>query len=105
MDFTAALLLVTFILSLLTLFLYIWPMSKGMFGQNVNAALTIFSKNEVGVVDDPAAAMRQLKELQEAVTGDIPVSDELIKEDIRASSEADQSSSLNRYHFCRYFLA
>lgn len=94
MDFTAALLLATFILSLFALFLYIWSMSKGMFGQNVNAALTIFSKNEVGVVDDPAATVTQLKELQEAVTGDIPVSDALIQEELKARSEADQSSSL-----------
>jgi cytochrome c oxidase cbb3-type subunit I len=94
MDFTAALLLATFILSLFALFLYIWSMSKGMFGQNVNAALTIFSKNEVGVVDDPAATVTQLRELQEAVTGDIPVSDALIQEELKARSEADQSSSL-----------
>jgi cytochrome c oxidase cbb3-type subunit 1 len=94
MDFTAALLLATFLLSLAALFLYIWSMSKGMFGQDVNAALTIFNKNEVGVVDDPAATITQLKELQESVTGDVPVSDALIKEEIRARSEADQSSSL-----------
>ena len=94
MDFTAALLLATFLLSLVALFLYIWSMSKGMFGQDVNAALTIFNKNEVGVVDDPAATITQLKELQESVTGDVPVSDALIKEEIRARSEADQSSSL-----------
>jgi cytochrome c oxidase cbb3-type subunit 1 len=94
MDFTAALLLATFVLSLFALFLYIWSMSKGMFGQNVNAALTIFSKNEVGVVDDPAATVSQLRELQETVTGDIPVSDALIQEELRARSEADQSSSL-----------
>jgi cytochrome c oxidase cbb3-type subunit I len=94
MDFTAALLLATFVLSLFALFLYIWSMSKGMFGQNVNAALTIFSKNEVGVVDDPAATVSQLRELQETVTGDIPVSDALIQEELKARSEADQSSSL-----------
>ena len=94
MDFTAALLLATFVLSLVALFLYIWSMSKGMFGQDVNAALTIFNKNEVGVVDDPAATITQLKELQESVTGDVHVSDALIKEEIRARSEADQSSSL-----------
>ena len=94
MDFTAALLLATFLLSLVALFLYIWSMSKGMFGQDVNAALTIFNKNEVGVVDDPAATITQLKELQESVTGDVHVSDALIKEEIRARSEADQSSSL-----------
>jgi cytochrome c oxidase cbb3-type subunit 1 len=94
MDFTAALLLATFVLSLFALFLYIWSMSKGMFGQNINSALTIFSKNEVGVVDDPAATVSQLRELQETVTGDIPVSDALIQEELKARSEADQSSSL-----------
>ena len=94
MDFTAALLLATFLLSLVALFLYIWSMSKGMFGQDVNAALTIFNKNEVGVVDDPATTITQLKELQESVTGDVLVSDALIKEEIRARSQADQSSSL-----------
>ncbi|QWD86693.1 cbb3-type cytochrome c oxidase subunit I [Polynucleobacter paludilacus] len=94
MDFTASLLLATFILSLFALFLYIWSMSKGMFGDSVNAAVTIFSKNEVGFVDDPAATLAQLKELQATVTGTTPLSDDLIQEDLRARAEADKSSSL-----------
>lgn len=94
MDFTASLLLATFILSLFALFLYIWSMSKGMFGDSVNAAVTIFSKNEVGFVDDSAATLAQLKELQATVTGTTPLSDDLIQEDLRARAEADKSSSL-----------
>ncbi|MDH6421772.1 cytochrome c oxidase cbb3-type subunit 1 [Polynucleobacter sphagniphilus] len=94
MDFTASLLLATFILSLFALFLYIWSMSKGMFGDSVNAAVAIFSKNEVGFVDDPAATLAQLKELQATVTGTTPLSDDLIQEDLRARAEADKSSSL-----------
>ena len=94
MDFTASLLLATFILSLFALFLYIWSMSKGMFGDSVNAAVTIFSKNEVGFVDDPAATLAQLKELQATVTGTTPLSDDLIQEDLRSRAEADKSSSL-----------
>jgi cytochrome c oxidase cbb3-type subunit I len=94
MDFTATLLLATFILSLIALFLYIWSMSMGMFGDSAGAALTIFNENEVGLVDDPAATIAQLRELQETVTGDIPLSEELIKDDLRARAEADQSTSL-----------
>lgn len=94
MDFTAALLLATFLLSLFALFLYIWTMSKGMFGDSTNAALSIFNKNELGTVEDPAATISQLRELQQTVTGNTPLTDDILKEDLRALSEADQSSSL-----------
>lgn len=94
MDFTAALLLATFLVSLFALFLYIWTMSKGMFGDSMSAALSIFNKNELGTVEDPAATISQLRELQETVTGKTQLTDDILKEDLRALSEADQSSSL-----------
>jgi cytochrome c oxidase cbb3-type subunit 1 len=83
MDFTAALLLATFLLSLFALFLYIWTMSKGMFGDSTNAALSIFNKNELGTVEDPAATISQLRELQQTVTGNTPLTDDILKEDLR----------------------
>ena len=94
MDLAAALLLATFLVSLFALFLYICTMSKGMFGDSMSAALSIFNKNELGTVEDPAATISQLRELQETVTGKTQLTDDILKEDLRALSEADQSSSL-----------
>ncbi len=94
MNFTVALLLATFLMSLVALFLYVWSMSRDLFGNSVNASLTIFNKNELDVVDDPAATISQLKALQQTVTGHISFDDGLVKEELVARADADSSSSL-----------
>ncbi|MEB0135150.1 cbb3-type cytochrome c oxidase subunit I [Actimicrobium sp. CCC2.4] len=91
MDFTVSVLLGTFLLSIAALFIFIWSMSKGLFGDGVAAATEIFGKNELGTVEDPAATALQKGDLQRAMGAvDEHMSDE--EEEIRA--RADRSTSL-----------
>jgi len=94
MDFTVSLLLATFLMSLVALFLYVWSMSRDLFGNSINAALTIFNKNELDVVDDPAATTTQLNALQKTMTGHSLIDEGLVKEELSARADADASSSL-----------
>jgi cytochrome c oxidase cbb3-type subunit I len=55
MDFTVGVLLGTFLLSILALFIFIWSMSTGSFGDGTAAATEIFAPNELGQIEDPAA--------------------------------------------------
>jgi cytochrome c oxidase cbb3-type subunit 1 len=45
MDFTVGILLATFLTSIVALFLFIWSMSKGLFGSAKKASTTIFAAN------------------------------------------------------------
>lgn len=94
MDFTVGVLLGTFILSIAALFVFIWSLSNGLFGDGVAAATEIFVPNELGKVEDPAATAAQTGGLQRAAgPGDAaaaPVADI----DAQARDRADQSSSL-----------
>lgn len=94
MDFTVGVLLGTFILSIAALFVFIWSLSNGLFGDGVAAATEIFVPNELGKVEDPAATAAQKGGLQRAAgPGDAaaaPVADI----DAQARDRADQSSSL-----------
>lgn len=52
MDFTVSVLLGTFILSIAALFVFIWYLSNGLFGDGLQAATEIFVPNELGRVED-----------------------------------------------------
>ena len=94
MDFTVSVLLGTFILSIIALFIFIWSMSNGLFGDGIAAATVIFVPNELGKVEDPAATSLQISGLQQA-TGPTSATDALVTdEDARARDHADQSTSL-----------
>ena len=94
MDFTVSVLLGTFILSIAALFVFIWSLSNGLFGDGFQAATEIFVPNELGRVEDPAATAAQIKGLQEATgtasEGGSSVSDS----DAKARDDADKSTSL-----------
>lgn len=94
MDFTVSVLLGTFILSIAALFVFIWSLSNGLFGDGLQAATEIFVPNELGRVEDPAATAAQIKGLQQATgtasEGDSPVSES----DAKARDDADKSTSL-----------
>ena len=47
MDFTVGILLGTFLLSILALFVFIWSLSTGLFGDGTAAATEIFAPNHV----------------------------------------------------------
>lgn len=67
MDLTVSVLLGTFLLSIAALFVFIWSMSKGLFGDGTAAATEIFAPNELGAIEDPAATALQKGELQQAM--------------------------------------
>jgi cytochrome c oxidase cbb3-type subunit 1 len=94
MDFTVSVLLGTFILSIAALFVFIWSLSNGLFGDGFQAATEIFVPNELGRVEDPAATASQIKGLQQATgtasEGGSSVSDS----DVKARDDADKSTSL-----------
>ena len=67
MDFTVGVLLGTFLMSIAALFLFIWSMAKGLFGDGSAAATEIFAPGELGTVEDPAATAAQKGGLQHAM--------------------------------------
>jgi cytochrome c oxidase cbb3-type subunit I len=94
MDFTVSVLLGTFILSMVALFIFIWSMSNGLFGDGIAAATVIFVPNELGKVEDPAATSVQISGLQQS-TGPTSGTDAVVTDDdARARDHADQSTSL-----------
>jgi cytochrome c oxidase cbb3-type subunit I len=63
MDTTALILLLTFLASVLGLFVFIWSMSNGFFSIKQSGANVIFAKNEIGLTEDHT----DNQELQNAV--------------------------------------
>ena len=94
MDFTVSVLLATFLLSIGALFVFIWSMSKGLFGDGTAAATEIFAPNELGTVEDPAATAAQKGELQQAMGAASERPAGMAAVDAALRSRADQSTSL-----------
>ena len=92
MDFTVSVLLGTFLLSIAALFVFIWSMSKGLFGDGTAAATEIFAPNELGTIEDPAATALQKGELQQAMGKG--VDHRMTAADAASRASADQSTSL-----------
>jgi cytochrome c oxidase cbb3-type subunit 1 len=94
MDFTVSVLLGTFILSIAALFVFIWSLSNGLFGDGLQAATEIFVPNEIGRVEDPAATAAQIERLQQT-TGTASDGSGLVSDsDAKARDDADKSTSL-----------
>ena len=94
MDFTVAILLGTYIVSIVALFLFVYSMSKGMFGDGSSAAQMIFDKDEIGHTEDPAATNKQKTQLQLDVGDKDSFHHDLDSAELKARVEADQSTSL-----------
>ena len=94
MDFTVSVLLASFLLSLAALFVFIWSLSKNLFGSGEAAATEIFASNELGRVEDPAATSGQKLELQRAMDPAAPAEPGMTAAAADARDRADQSSSL-----------
>jgi cytochrome c oxidase cbb3-type subunit 1 len=94
MDFTVSVLLGTFLLSIAALFVFIWSLSNGLFGDGTAAATEIFAPNELGRVEDPAATAAQKGGLQQAMDPDDEASHRMAAVDAAARARADQSTSL-----------
>jgi cytochrome c oxidase cbb3-type subunit 1 len=93
MDFTVSVLLATFVLSVLALFVFIASMGKGLFGSGGAAAVQIFDDDELGQVEDPAATQAQRGNLQQVMDpGHRTSAGHTAEAALR--QRADQSSSL-----------
>ncbi len=66
MDSAILSLLGAFLLSVIGLFVFIWSLRKGLLVENPRAASVIFSKGEIGQVDDPALKATARADLQAA---------------------------------------
>ena len=94
MDFTVAVLLASFLLSIGALFVFIWSMAKGLFGDGSAAAKEIFASNELGEIEDPAATATQKSELQHAM-GDLAASaPKMASADLDFRARADRSTAM-----------
>lgn len=62
-----ALLLSTFILSILGLLAFIWSLRRGLFDTESSGAQVIFAQGEIGVTEEPAATASQRSALQHGV--------------------------------------
>lgn len=94
MDFTVGVLLGTFLLSIAALFVFIWSMAKGLFGDGAAAATEIFAPNELGIVEDPAATTSQKDGLQHAMGPKQGLLHQIAAKDEALRSRADRSTSL-----------
>jgi cytochrome c oxidase cbb3-type subunit 1 len=94
MDFTVSVLLGTFILSIAALFVFIWSLSNGLFGDGLQAATEIFVPNELGRVEDPAATAAQIKGLQLATGAASDGGNSVSDSDAKARDDADKSTAL-----------
>lgn len=94
MDFNILILLGSFILSVAALFIFIYSMSQGMFGDGTVAAKEIFFTDELGYTDDPAATRKQQIQLQDFRGKKDSYHHELVSEELQARITADQSSYL-----------
>jgi cytochrome c oxidase cbb3-type subunit I len=60
-----ALLALSFLISVLGLFMFIWAQTRGLMQAGPNAAQVIFAKDEVGMVEEPSISSRQRDVLQQ----------------------------------------
>jgi len=93
MDLTVSVLLATFIMSVLALFVFIASMAKGLFGSGGAAAVQIFDDDEVGTVEDPAATKAQRGNLQQAMDPS-HARHQRTAQEVATRLRVDQSSSL-----------
>jgi cytochrome c oxidase cbb3-type subunit I len=72
MTYTISVLLaLSFLISVLGLFMFIWALTHGLMRAGPDAAQVIFEKGEVGVVEEPAISSRQRVALQEIESNSI----------------------------------
>ncbi|MGB4115087.1 MAG: cbb3-type cytochrome c oxidase subunit I [Polaromonas sp.] len=93
MDLAVGLLLVTFVVSFVALIVFIWSMSKGLFGPGEDVAREIFATREEGRVEDPASNPAQRAALQMAMTGDVSDAPDASQAELAERLRIDRSSA------------
>lgn len=91
MDLAAGLLLASFLVSVVALFLFVWSMAKGLFGDGTTAATEIFARDELGQVEEPAATLAERAALQREMGATVA---ETRASDLEDRALADGSSAL-----------
>ncbi|AHG64602.1 cbb3-type cytochrome c oxidase subunit I [Advenella mimigardefordensis] len=90
-----ALLLATFILSIVGLFAFIWSLRKGLFEAESSGARTIFSTGEIGHPEEPAADPSQRSALNEVSRTNLEADGtQTSQAELAAREVADRSSAL-----------
>lgn len=90
-----ALLLATFILSIVGLFAFIWSLRKGLFDAETSGAKTIFSAGEIGQPEDPSGSPTQHRALAQVSRADLAANHgvQTSPVEMAAREEADRSSA------------
>lgn len=95
-----AILLATFILSIVGLFFFIWSLRRGMFEMSSSGARSIFTKGEIGRTEEPSADSEQRVQLQHVTDANERDSDSeegVSPIELSAREEADRSTAYPVY--------
>jgi cytochrome c oxidase cbb3-type subunit 1 len=95
-----ALLLATFLVSMVGLFGFIWSLRKGLFNADSSGARTIFSRGEIGQTEEPSASAQQRHDLQGVTDANEPDStsqEGVSPTELAAREAADRSSAFPVY--------
>jgi cytochrome c oxidase cbb3-type subunit 1 len=98
-----ALLALSFLISVLGLFMFIWAQTNGLMQAGPGAAQVIFAKGEVGLVEEPSISPTELAALQhieskEAVEGTTPYKAWLCQQNSQQGSRKTALVALPRLH-------
>jgi cytochrome c oxidase cbb3-type subunit 1 len=96
---TVAILLASFILSVAGLFVFIWSLRRRLFEANPAAARSIFTDDEIGRGEDPAASVRQAAQLSALAPVLEGSASARLDADLEARLEADRSSAFVTFLF------
>lgn len=95
MDLSVSLLLVSFLLSLVGLFVFIASMTRGLFGTAEEGSRVIFAEHEINTIEDPAATRADQANLQAEISraAGISANSAVDEEEMEARVAADRSSA------------
>ena len=100
-----ALLALSFLISVLGLFLFIWAQMNGLMHAGPDAAEVIFAKGEVGLVEDPSlahgaqAALQRVENESSGQTVDVAAQRATVSTELDARVEEDRSSRAAAFAF------
>jgi cytochrome c oxidase cbb3-type subunit I len=97
---TLAILLASFVISIVALTLFIWSLRKGLMDPDPAAAKEIFYAGEIGRTEDPGATDQEQRDLQRSVAHKrATIIQEANKQALASRIAADQSSALPTFVF------
>jgi cytochrome c oxidase cbb3-type subunit 1 len=95
-----ALLALSFLISVLGLFMFIWAQMNGLMKAGSDASEVIFAKGEVGVTEDPSLSVTERAALQHVASGDgTSLQNPASSAELEARVEQDRSSRAAAFAF------